>query len=304
MQVVFICAVIICMTKAVASRSKSPRPALARDNVVSLDQGPTQTLKPFAFLEAIAEVQRPLSVSELSALLAVPQPTAHRIVHMLESEGFLERDVGTRKFAPGPRLLQLGLGVVSTAARLAPRRAILESLSQEIGETCNFGVRAGNRIIYLDRVEAKWPFGLRFEPGSRVPLHCTAMGKLLLSFTPAAQRQKLLKVLPLDRYTEQTITDPVLLEEECERIRKSEVSTDNQEFLAGVICVAAPVRLRNGNAIAAVATSAPVARVSMKRALQFVPLLRSAAAQMALTLEDEPLPKPEAKKRKRSGGAR
>jgi DNA-binding IclR family transcriptional regulator len=55
----------------------------------------------------------------------------------------------------------------------APRHAILEALSQRIGETCNFGVMADSHVVYLDRVESAWPFGLRFEPGSRVPLHCT-----------------------------------------------------------------------------------------------------------------------------------
>jgi IclR family acetate operon transcriptional repressor len=254
--------------------------------LVQLDEaiGGAPTLKPFAFLEAIAEVQRPLSVSELSALLNVPQPTAHRIVHMLESEGFLEREPGTRRYTPGARLISLGFGVVAVSARAAPRRAILEMLSKQIGETCNFGMRVGNCLMYLDRVEAAWPFGLRFEPGSRVPLHCTSMGKLFLSFMPAAQRQRLLKLAPLHHYTEQTITDPALLEAEFERIRKTEIATDNQEFLAGVICVGVPVRPPNGSVVAALAVSAPVARMSLKRALQYVPLLRNGAAQMAETL--------------------
>ena len=61
--------------------------------------------------------------------------------------------------------------------------------------------------IYLDRVESAWPFGLRFEPGSRVPLHCTSMGKLFLSQLPDKKRALLLRSIPLYRYTENTITD-------------------------------------------------------------------------------------------------
>ncbi len=254
--------------------------------VVRLDDagGGASTLKPFTFVEAIAKAQRPLSVSEISALLNVPQPTAHRIMHMLESEGFLEREPGSRRYTPGARLVRLGFGVVATSVRAAPRRAILEALSKNIGETCNFGVRVGNHLMYLDRVEAAWPFGLRFEPGSRVPLHCTAMGKLFLSFIPPHQRRRLLNAAPLHDYTEHTITDPLLLESELEEIRRSEVSTDNQEFLAGVVCVAVPVRLPDGAVIAGLAVSAPLARMSMSRAMQNVPLLRAAAEQMADTL--------------------
>ncbi|WP_210165379.1 IclR family transcriptional regulator [Bradyrhizobium sp. URHD0069] len=253
--------------------------------------GSSSTLKPFAFLEAIAQAERALSVSELSGLLNVPQPTAHRIVHMLESDGFLEREPGSRRYVPGARLVRLGFGVVSVSARTAPRRAILEALSKEIGETCNFGIRVGNHLMYLDRVEAAWPFGLRFEPGSRVPLHCTSMGKLFLSFMSPIQRQRLLKIAPLHHYTEHTITDPTQLEDEFERIRALDYSTDDQEFLAGVVCVAVPVRAQNGGVAAGLAVSAPLARMSMKRAIQCVPLLRAAAERMADTFDraSEPL---------------
>lgn len=258
--------------------------------VVRLDEassgGSVSTLKPFTFLEAVAEARRPLSVSEMSALLNVPQPTAHRIVHALEAEGFLEREPGSRRYAPGGRLIQLSFGVVATSARAAPRRAILEALSKTIGETCNFGIRVGNHLMYLDRVEAAWPFGLRFEPGSRVPLHCTSMGKLFLSFMSPEQRARLLQAAPLHHYTEHTITDPMALEQELIKIREAEVSIDNQEFLAGVVCVAVPVRASNGAVAAGIAVSAPLARMSVKRATQCIPLLRTAAEQMAETLMD------------------
>ena len=260
--------------------------AVRQPVVVRLDEavGGASTLKPFTFLEAIAQAQRPLSVSELSALLNVPQPTAHRIVHLLAGEGFLEREPGSHRYAPGSGLVRLGFGVVATSARAAPRRAILEALSTDVGETCNFGVRVGNHLMYLDRVEAVWPFGLRFEPGSRVPLHCTAMGKLFLSFMPSPQRRRLLNVAPLHRYTEHTIIDPLLLESELEEIRRNSVSTDNQEFLAGVVCAAVPVRASSGAVVAGLAVSAPLARMSLRRATQCIPLLRVAAEKMADTL--------------------
>ncbi len=246
-------------------------------------------LKPFTFLEAIAQAGRPLSVSEMSALLNVPQPTAHRIVHGLESEGFLEREAGSRRYAPGSRLVRLSVGVVGTSARAAPRRAILEALSNAIGETCNFGIRVGNHLMYLDRVEAAWPFGLRFEPGSRVPLHCTSMGKLFLSAMTPTQRKRLLNAAALQFYTERTITDPDLLEAELLKIREAGFSIDNQEFLAGVVCVAVPVLAANGSVAAALAISAPLARMSLSRATQCVPLLRNAAEQMAETFGDSDL---------------
>ena len=244
------------------------------------------TVKAVAILEAMATVRRPLGVSEVGVLLGLPKPTAHRIVRMLESEGLLQREPGSRRFVPGARLVRLGLGVVAASMLSAPRHAILEALSQKIGETCNFGVMADNHVVYLDRVESAWPFGLRFEPGSHVPLHCTSMGKLFLSLMPAKKCALLLRSIPLYRYTENTITDAARLEAELENIRSAEVSTDNQEFLAGVVCVAVPVRDNNKQPVAALAVSAPLARMTLQQGLQHVPLLQAAAEQLTLTIDE------------------
>ncbi|MBI3699792.1 MAG: IclR family transcriptional regulator [Afipia sp.] len=240
-----------------------------------------------AILEALANARRPLGVSELGVLLGLPKPTAHRIVRMLESEGLLQREPGNRRYVPGARMVQLGLGMVAAAMSRAPRRAILEALSQKIGETCNFGVMTGSHVVYLDRVEAAWPFGLRFESGSRVPLHCTSMGKLFLSQLPTQRRSLLLRSIPLYRYTETTIVDPKRLEEELENIRTTQVSIDNQEFLAGVVCVAVPVCNASGQPVAAIAVSAPLARMSVEQGLQHVALMRVSARQLSLTIDED-----------------
>jgi DNA-binding IclR family transcriptional regulator len=244
------------------------------------------TVKAVAILEAMATARRPLGVSELGVLLGLPKPTAHRIVRMLESEGLLQREPGSRRYVSGARLVRLGLGIVAASMLSAPRHAILEALSQQIGETCNFGVMAGSHVVYLDRVESAWPFGLRFEPGSRVPLHCTSMGKLFLSLLPAQKRALLLKSIPLYRYTENTVTDAAHLETELEKIRSAHVSIDNQEFLAGVVCVAVPVRDPSGQPVAALAVSAPLARMSMQQGLRHVPLLQAAAEQLTVTIDE------------------
>lgn len=245
------------------------------------------TVKAVAILEAMATAKRPLGISEFGVLLGLPKPTAHRIVRMLEGEGLLQREPGSSRYVPGVRLERLGLDIVAASMSRAPRHAILESLSQQIGETCNFGVMAGSHVVYLDRVESAWPFGLRFERGSHVPLHCTSMGKLFLSMLPAAKRALMLRSIPLYRYTENTITEVSRLERELDNIRSTEVSTDDQEFLAGVVCVAVPVHGPKKQPVAALAVSAPLARMSLQQGLAHIPLLRSAADNLAATIEQD-----------------
>lgn len=244
------------------------------------------TVKAVAIIEAMATAKRPLAVSEIGVLLGLPKPTAHRIVRMLENEGLVQREPGSRRLVPGGRLMRLGLELVAASMQRAPRHAILEALSQQIGETCNFGVMAGSHVLYVDRVEAAWPFGLRFEPGSRVPLHCTSMGKLFLSLMPPRKRALLLESIELHRYTDNTITDPAQLEDEMQKIKRSGVSIDDQGFLAGVVCIAVPVRSQNGQTVAAIAISAPVARMTVEKAVQHVPLMKAAAARLSSTIDE------------------
>lgn len=245
------------------------------------------TVKAVSILETMASARRPLGITELGVLLGIPKPTAHRIVRMLETEGLLQREPGSRRYVPGVRLVRLGLDIVAASMQRAPRHAILEALSLEIGETCNFGIMADSHVVYLDRVESKWPFGLRFETGSRVPLHCTSMGKLFLSMLPRARRMTLLRSIALDRYTEHTLTDLERLDAELENIRGTEISIDNQEFLAGVVCVAVPVRMPSGMPVAALAVSAPLARMTVEQGLAHVPLLREAAERLTTTIDED-----------------
>jgi IclR family acetate operon transcriptional repressor len=270
---------------------------------LTLPQGASRTyptIKAVAILEAMASALRPLSITELGVLLGIPKPTVHRIVRMLEGEGLLQREPGDRRFVPGARLVRLGLDIIASSTQLGPRHAILAALSAEIGETCNFGVMAGNHVVYLDRVESAWPFGLRFEPGSRVPLHCTSMGKLFLSLLPSHKRAMLLRAAPLYRYTANTVTDLDALEGELDRIRETGISTDNQEFLAGVVCVSVSVATASDRSIAALAISAPIARMSLQQALKYVPSLRGAAARLSETIVETERP-PAIPRRKRRG---
>ena len=113
------------------------------------------------------------------------------------------------------------------------------------------------------------------------------MGKLFLSMLPPRKRSALLRAIPLHRYTENTMTDAARLNSELDKIRAVKISTDNQEFLAGVVCVAVPVYGHNAQAVAALAISAPLARMTLEQGLRHVQLLQDAAKSLSSTLDDE-----------------
>jgi DNA-binding IclR family transcriptional regulator len=145
-------------------------------------------------------------------------------------------------------------------------------------------------IVYLDRVEVEhWPLRLQFRPGSRVPLHCSAIGKVFLALTPGARRRRLLESLELRRFTPATITSRAQLEAELKQIRKEQVSFDREEYLVGVVCMAVPVLGRHREALAAIAIQAPEARMNVGAAREHLSTMRRAAEELAETFQDKTL---------------
>jgi len=231
-------------------------------------------------LALLANEGRALTLAELAAQLGLPKGTAHRICTQLLATGFLARDVDERSFTVGPALRRLALDTLNHGVVRGLRHEVLSALVREVGETCNLTTLDGAQVLYLDRVEAQWPLRLTLDVGSHVPLHCTASGKLFLALMPAKARDAFIDGLPLERMTPNSIISADALRAECEAIAKQGHSRDNEEFIAGLVAVAVPVRDAAGAVRAALAVHAPTARMSMGDALQRIDALKAAAQKM------------------------
>lgn len=239
--------------------------------------------KAFSILETISSSRQPMTMAEIMRACRLTKPTAHRITTMLAEMGLIERDSLKRGFVEGPRLITLSLNTLAAAGPRNRRHAILRYVSERVGETCNFGILVGSEVVYVDRVEAKWPLGLRFEAGSRVPAHCTAIGKLLLALLPPSDLAAAVASMSLSRYTSRTLTDHTRFMEALDRIRRTRVGTDNGEFIDGVVCVSVPIVTASGQVVGAIAVSAPEARVTLDQAMGFVAPMLEAAARLSAT---------------------
>ena len=242
------------------------------------------TLRAFTLLECIAAAEGAPTLEELTRASGLPKPTVHRILQLLVRGELVEREVHDKRYAFGARMAALALGVQLHSPRRSERHAILERLVNAIGETCNYTMLDGNEVVYLDRVETSANVRLHMKAGSRVPLHCTASGKLLLSDLSPVQVRRLLGGGPLRRYTGRTIVDVEALLRELAKIRTTRVGTDVGEYLEGSVCVAVPVCDARGRICAAVAVHGPAPRISLKKAYTFLPAMREAAAALTATL--------------------
>lgn len=232
-------------------------------------------------LALLANEGRALSLAELAVRLGLPKATTHRLCAQLLDSGFLARDTDERSFAVGPALRRLAFDTLNHGVVRGLRHELLAQLVTRVRETCNFTTLDGTEVLYIDRVEAQWPLRLSLDVGSHVPLHCTASGKLFLAHLPQADRDALIGQTNLAAQTRQTLTSARALKAECDRIAAQGHACDREEFIAGLIAVAVPVRDAEGRVRAAIAVHAPTARMSLAQAEAQLPALHAAAQRMS-----------------------
>ena len=243
--------------------------------------GDTPTMRLFALLEVIAAKDQRYALQDLVEETGLPKPTLHRMLQQLESAGLLRREGDSRLYGVGTRLRRLAENLLLNDSHHGARHAVLRHLVEEIGESCNLTALSGSEVVYLDRVETAAPLRFYLHPGSRVPVHCSASGKVFLAQMTPAQRRRLLANAPLEAYTPKTLTDFEQIEREVQRVRKDGFAFDDEEFLPGLLCIAALVPNESGPSNLCVAVQAPVMRLGMDKAKQLLPALQRAAQALA-----------------------
>ena len=243
--------------------------------------GDTPTMRLMALLEVIASKDEFVTLQGLVEETGLPKPTLHRMLHQLESARLLQREHDGRSYGTGARLRRLAENLLLNDTAHSARRAVLRRLKDEIGESCNITTLSGGDVLYLDRVETAAPLRFYLHPGSRVPAHCSASGKLFLAQMTPAQRARVLGPGPMQRYTPNTITDPEALERELEKVRREGYALDDEEFLPGLVCVAVLVPAADGGrSNMGLAVQAPIMRLNAAQAVELLPVLRRAALDL------------------------
>jgi DNA-binding IclR family transcriptional regulator len=271
-------AIINCMSAA---------PALAPDPLEI--NGDTPTMRLFSLLETIAAKDQLFSLQGLVEETGLPKPTLHRMLQQLEGAGLLQRQGDGRHYSTGLRLRRLAENLLLNNTYHGAQHTVLRHLVEELGESCNITALNGSEVMYLDRVETAAPLRFYLHPGSRVPAHCSASGKMFLSQMSPAQRRRLLAHAPLTAYTPKTLTDPDLIEEELRQVRRDGYALDNEEFLPGLLCAAVLVPSASGRSNLCVAVQAPIMRLRPEKVLQMLPALQR-AAQALSEIESEAPP--------------
>lgn len=251
------------------------------DSATSKDTQIPTNLRLLMVIEEVARVGVAIRPTQLIDKLGLPKPTIHRLLHTAETEGFLQRDLDGLSYGLGPRLRSLAMNAMSSEHLRTARLAIMKGVAEEIGETCNLATPDREGMIYLDRVETKWPLRIQLPTGTQVPFHCTASGKLYLSSLRPSKLNGFLSARPLSQETEQTLTKPEDLLSEMKKIRDQGYATDNEEFMAGMTAIAVPILDQHKRLLATLSIHAPMQRQPITEIVRFLEPLKEAATKLS-----------------------
>ncbi len=232
-------------------------------------------------LEALAQRENGVGITQLSKQLNLPKSTIHQILSTFKSVRFVEQTPEDKQYHLGLRIFELGNIVQSQLQLRKIAHPSLYNLSRKTNETTYLVVPEGNRIVYIDCVEST--ARLRAHPvfGDRVPLHCTGVGKAIMAFLPEKKINRITHEDGLERFTENTITDPQVLKRELKKVRKRGYAVDNVEHEEGIRCVGAPIRNHRKEVFAAISVSGPSQRFDPPRIQTMAQLVIETAQEIS-----------------------
>lgn len=234
-------------------------------------------------LEFLGRSGSELGVSEIGAATGLAVGTVHRLLGTLVSRGYVRRDERTRKYGLGLKPLIMA---IAARERLGPLALpFLEELMQVSQETANLAILESNSTLYIEKSSPSSRVLRVFtEPGNRVPLHTTGVGKVLLAYQSSRLVDFIIEHKGLSRQTVSTITDPAQLRAELRRVRQEGYAVDYEEQEEGVRCLAAPVLGPDGEIFAGMSISGPASRLGRKRIEDLVPHIKRISGDLSEAL--------------------
>ncbi len=245
-------------------------------NITALQRG-------LRLLQLFSDSPQGLAAKQVASQSRLPVSTVHRFLANLEASGFLNCSgdgvyrLGIACFAIGQACLgQLDIRRVSLP--------YLQELNRQTRETTHLTVRHGLSAVYVEKLDSPEQLRIHSRIGAAVPLYCTAVGKVMLSYMPDGERQRVLPQLALKRLTPHTVGNLQELEAELCRVRKNGYACDLEENELHIRCIAAPIWDHAGCVNASLSITAPMVRMVAARLRQLAPLIQAAGLQISREL--------------------
>lgn len=206
------------------------------------------------------EKSEELGVTEISNMTKLHKSTAFNLIATLEHLGILEKDHVGGKYKLGMELFKLGTMVDSNVRSIC--YPYLERLVETYSETVNLVARDNLMVLYLEKIESPHSMRIGTKEGQRLPMHCTAVGKSIMSTFMDSELKPMIDNLSFVKFTDYTLTTPGELRDQLKEAKQKGYAEDIQEYENGLTCVAAPIKDHTGKAKFAISVSGPNSRMT------------------------------------------
>ncbi|AQS47956.1 IclR family transcriptional regulator [Thioclava nitratireducens] len=198
-----------------------------------------------------AETPR-LSIAEVAEATGFDRATARRCLLTLNAEGYAEYD--GKFFTLTPKVLRLGMGALASLPLPQIVQPWLDQLTDRIGQSCSVSILDGTEIVYLARAAQRRVMSIGLMPGSRLPAHCTSMGRVLLAALPPEDARAAVEASDLTPRTAYSLTDPGEILARIDQVRRDGYAVIDQEVEIGLRSIAVPLYDIHGRVVAALNT--------------------------------------------------
>ena len=226
----------------------------------------------------------PCRFAELEEKSGLPKASLHRLLNELHEQRLVQLDERLMTWAAGYRILELANRIWTRSDIRILARDQLIALNALSGETVQLAVLADTHVVVIDHVESTRSVRHSISVGSRAPVYCTGIGKVLLAWCDDARQRDIIGRISFARLTPNTITRQPLLERELNATSKRGYAVDAEEYFLGTRCIAAPVVDASGQAIAGISITAPTFRTDQEDLDAWRESLMSAAAEVSRRL--------------------
>lgn len=215
-------------------------------------------------LEVLARSEESLGVTEIGNRIGLHKSTVHRILQTLCYRGYVEKEKDRERYRLGIKIVELGIRFFNDLEIRKVAANFLAVLAKSFDEVVHLVLPDDGEVVYIDKRESSQLVSLHSKVGRRAPMHCTAVGKAILSTLAEEEVRHILKTKGMPGFTHKTITDPDKLMKQLREFKALGYALEAEENEVGILCLGTPIYDYSGRAIAAISVSGPINRMKEK----------------------------------------
>jgi DNA-binding IclR family transcriptional regulator len=233
-----------------------------------------------AILDCFSEEKKELKLSEISERLGLNKSTVHGIISTLKYHGFISQDEETQKYKLGIRFVQFGDLVINSMNIRNAAVPVIDAVCEKIEETVHVAMLDGLDVVWIEKRECTKSIKTSTKIGARLPAYTTADGKIIICYQ---NKDKIKNYLPkrISQYTNNTITNKGEFIKKLEEMKKNGYAIDNEEYVEGLKCVAAPIFDHDGKVRFSLSTTGPAFRMNEERIKELIVIIKEAANEIS-----------------------